>query len=337
MSIDLTGTVDGHPERFVPEAMSGQLVEAEHMGRYWWVRELASGRRVLDAGCGVAYGSQLLFDSGAHSVTGVDIAGDIVEAARSRVSPGIALEQADLRALPFADGGFDLIVCFEVIEHVPDPGPVVDELARCLAPGGVLAISTPNPGAMLAYNPHHHHELTEAELLAALDPHFAHVRMMRQQHWLAVSIFGDEDHAAAGGHRIEAELRKVTPSSPGEEVLTLALAGRVPPPVPRPVTVLSSVVDIKGLFDHIQHQEEQLAEARRAAKGGGDGELAERVARLEAILAGAGATVGESDGRVAALEAELAQAREVVASVTGSRTWRYAAPLRKAAGRIRGR
>lgn len=333
MRIDLTGTVDGHPERFVPEAMSGQLVEAEHMGRYWWVRELAAGRRVLDAGCGVAYGSQLLFDADAATVTGVDLAGDIVQAARARVSPEITLEQADLRALPFADGVFDLIVCFEVIEHVPDPAPVVAELARCLAPDGVLAISTPNPGAMLADNPHHHHELTEAELLAALDPYFPHIRMLRQQHWLAVSIFGDEDHAVAGGAEIATELRKVTPSAPGEEVLTLALAGRVPPPVPRQVTVLSSVVNIKGLFDHIQAQEEQLAEARRAAKGGGGDELAERVARLETLVAGG----GDPEGRVAALEAELAQARAVAASVTGSRTWRYASPLRRVAGRLRGR
>jgi 2-polyprenyl-3-methyl-5-hydroxy-6-metoxy-1,4-benzoquinol methylase len=120
VKVDLAGFVDGVPERFVPETMRGELIDAEHRGRYWWVGALVKGRRVLDAGCGTGYGSTILAESGAEDVIGIDIAEDAVEAARGRQSRCVHFEVADLRALPFEDASFDAIVSFEVIEHLTE-------------------------------------------------------------------------------------------------------------------------------------------------------------------------------------------------------------------------
>ncbi len=72
------------PERFVPEELGGTLLAAEHLARYWWASGAAAGADVLDAGCGVGFGTKLLVEAGARSATGVDIAEEAVAAARER-------------------------------------------------------------------------------------------------------------------------------------------------------------------------------------------------------------------------------------------------------------
>jgi 2-polyprenyl-3-methyl-5-hydroxy-6-metoxy-1,4-benzoquinol methylase len=51
---------------------------------------------------------------------------------------------ASLSALPFADASFDLITCNMVVEHLPHPHSIFQEIARVLAPGGALLVHTPN-------------------------------------------------------------------------------------------------------------------------------------------------------------------------------------------------
>ena len=65
---ELAGFKHGVAERFVPDVMRCTLVEAEHLARYRWAAQFARGRRVLDAGCGTAYGSELLATEGAAEV-----------------------------------------------------------------------------------------------------------------------------------------------------------------------------------------------------------------------------------------------------------------------------
>src|SRR3954468_20836377 len=100
----LAETVDGHPARFVPEVMGGKLIDAEHRGRYWWAAALARGKRVLDAGCGTGYGSNILAAAGAAAVAAVDVAEHVIADARKTAHPGVVFECVDLASLPF-DGG----------------------------------------------------------------------------------------------------------------------------------------------------------------------------------------------------------------------------------------
>jgi len=125
-------------ERFDPDLMGGSLLEAEHLARYRWAGALAEGKRVLDAGCGTGYGSELLASQGAAEVVGVDVDADAIDTASRADSRRATFAVADLRDLPADLGEFDVVVCFEVLEHIREPEVALDRLAAVLRPGGIL-------------------------------------------------------------------------------------------------------------------------------------------------------------------------------------------------------
>jgi len=95
--------------------------------------------RALDAPCGPGRASEALARLG-FEVT----AGDLDERAFA-AGPGIRFERLDLDLpLPFADSSFELVHCGDGIEHLENPLRALRELARVLAPGGTLLLSTPN-------------------------------------------------------------------------------------------------------------------------------------------------------------------------------------------------
>ena len=178
--------IDWTGERCVPWTPDVQ-VAYEHYHRYLWASGLAAGRRVLDLGSGEGYGSAILAGAGAASVTGVDADERAVEHARlSYRAENLSFAAAsalDLSALPGAP--FDLVVAFEVLEHVGDQAGLVDQVADVLTPGGMLVLSTPD---RLVYsvaegreNPFHAHELTEEELRRLLGEPFPHVSLWGQR------------------------------------------------------------------------------------------------------------------------------------------------------------
>lgn len=124
------------------------MLAAEHLARYWLLKDVCKGKRVLDVACGEGYGSSLLKSWGATSVVGIDISQDAIGNANERFgAPGILYRQGDacdLESLLSADEQFDLIVSFETIEHVPDVPNLLRGIRSRLAPGGTIAISCPN-------------------------------------------------------------------------------------------------------------------------------------------------------------------------------------------------
>ncbi len=67
-----------------------------------------------------------------------------VEHTRRRYPPGLVVHQGNLIDLPLADASVDLVVNFQVIEHLWDQAAFIAECRRVLRPGGELLISTPN-------------------------------------------------------------------------------------------------------------------------------------------------------------------------------------------------
>jgi SAM-dependent methyltransferase len=306
---DLSNRVGEAYERFVPGAGQGQLIELEHLVRYQWASGLAYGRRVLDAGCGVGYGTAMLARAGAAEVVGIDVSAQVVEAAQQGAPDNATFLTDTVHALRFDDGAFDLVVCFEVIEHVERQDEVIAELARVLAHGGVLAISSPNRGVYPEGNPHHLHEYTPAELRNALGVHFPHVELRRQHDWVASAVLDDEQAADASLHeRSEIALAKAHGVPPGAEPYTLALASRLPvPPAPGRV-VLGGVEEIRAWL-RLQQLDRELVQARAdvAALQGVEEQL-------------------RSDNAV--LLDQLEQLRTTLRGVHGSLSWRATRPLR---------
>lgn len=101
-----------------------------------------AGLRVLDIGCGTGQSRKLYIDHAA-SYVGVDLAGEALERARARF-PSDTWQLADARALPFADGSFDLVCFSSVLHHIPDFGEALREGRRVLAQGGQVFAFDPN-------------------------------------------------------------------------------------------------------------------------------------------------------------------------------------------------
>ena len=119
----------------------------DQIDRHWQVdehlRRPLEGRTALDVGCGAGLLAEPLARMGAK-VTGIDAAPELVEVARDHAAgqgPEIDYRAAAVESL---DGEYDLVTCLEVIEHVAEPQSFVTALARRLAPGGLLILSTPN-------------------------------------------------------------------------------------------------------------------------------------------------------------------------------------------------
>ena len=118
-------------ERVIPGQVNDDLW-SEHVARYAFARRYAHGKRVLDAGCGTGYGSAELAQSAAE-VTGVDIAADAIEYASANYPiAGLRFIESSCTAVPFPAESFDLVVAFEVIEHLTDYRAFLDECARVL-------------------------------------------------------------------------------------------------------------------------------------------------------------------------------------------------------------
>lgn len=105
-----------------------------------------AGRAVLDVGCGGGYMTAPLAAAGA-SVVGVDVAQGALDAAALHLSAlGLtaSLRLGDGTSLPAQTDSVDLVVCTDVLVHVPDPRALVQEIGRVLRPGGTLLVSTIN-------------------------------------------------------------------------------------------------------------------------------------------------------------------------------------------------
>jgi SAM-dependent methyltransferase len=152
--------------------------EARHLTAYIYAAELAAGKSVLDAGSGEGFGTQTLC-ARAEKVTGVDYNEQAVAFSRSKwTHPNLEFKHVDLTAPGSFDSVFDVVLNFQVVEHIEDPLPFLKGLAARVAPGGQLMLTTPNRLMSFSENPYHVREYTGAELTELLKPLFSSVEML---------------------------------------------------------------------------------------------------------------------------------------------------------------
>ena len=177
-------------ERYVPGAF-WKLTEYEHLPRYSLAATLATGSKVLDFGCGTGYGSAFLAEA-AESVVGLDISEEAIKWAReTHRNPGLTFDQRSDLGQGLEQCYFDLVTCFEMIEHVDFDTQMktIRSISSLLKPEGRLIISTPDPLFTAAYgnNPYHLREMTETEFMELLQSGFKYVTMLKQ--WVRPNIF----------------------------------------------------------------------------------------------------------------------------------------------------
>jgi 2-polyprenyl-3-methyl-5-hydroxy-6-metoxy-1,4-benzoquinol methylase len=167
-------------ERTLPDVPEENYWFRRHLVVYEWVARQVAGRRVIDMASGEGYGADVLA-ARAASVVGVEANPDAFEHARLRYRrANLRFERSmvEVYAEPC-----DAIVFLQTIEHVQDPGAVLDHFAAMLAPGGAVFVSTPNvltlapPGAERSGNPWHVREYRPEEFRALCAAHFARVEL----------------------------------------------------------------------------------------------------------------------------------------------------------------
>lgn len=171
-----------HPERIVPDETERGIV-ALHVKRYEFASAYCLGKVVLDAACGVGYGTAHLARVAAH-VTGVDVDREAIAYARRRyAADNVSFEVMDATALAFDDAAFDVVCSFETIEHLDDRDAYLAGVARVLRPDGVFVVSTPRAERTTTSpaNPHHRVEYAADDFERLLRTRFAQVELHGQR------------------------------------------------------------------------------------------------------------------------------------------------------------
>lgn len=113
----------------------------------------ASGSRILDIGCGSGRHTAAAVALPAAIAVGIDTCRADLKSAEERLDlhhrwgatagGSWSFASADALQIPFRDGVFDVVICSEVLEHIPDHREAVREAVRVLRPGGCLVVSVP--------------------------------------------------------------------------------------------------------------------------------------------------------------------------------------------------
>ncbi len=157
----------------VSRELSDNFVFRRSLLAYYAAAERVGGE-VLEIGTGSGYGIEVVAP---HTVRFVTI-DKHAPAPELLQLPNVKFQQAVVPPLPFADGSFDCVISFQVIEHIEDDAEFVREIRRVLRPGGRFIVTTPNIRMSLTRNPWHVREYTPDGLRKLLAPEFAHLEML---------------------------------------------------------------------------------------------------------------------------------------------------------------
>jgi SAM-dependent methyltransferase len=219
---------------------------------------------VLDIGCGTGYGSAELART-ARSVTGIDVASNAVEYASGHYLHGdqgraLRWAQASCLALPFPDASFDLVVAFEVIEHLADWQGMLAETRRVLAPGGQFVVSTPNRTYYAESrrdsgpNPFHEHEFEFEEFREALAGYFPNVDLFLEDHTEGILFRAVQEHVGA-----EVRIEASGDSAENSNFFVAVCGAETHPSLPGFVYLPSAANLLRERGIHIRRLEEELS------------------------------------------------------------------------------
>ncbi len=188
--LNLTG------ERYMPEMEPG-IIHYEHLHRYKFAKEFVKDKAVLDLACGEGYGSFLL-SSSAKKVLGIDIDSETIKHASLKyLKDNLKFISGSMTNIPLSgEKIFDIIVCFEAVEHIKEQEQFIKEVKRLVKEDGILIISTPNTYIYsqksdynIFKNPFHLKEMGYEKFSGLLKNNFKEVFIYGQKVYPASNIF----------------------------------------------------------------------------------------------------------------------------------------------------
>ena len=316
-------------ERVIPGEVDRDLWN-EHAARYAFAVRVAGGRRVLDAGCGAGYGAAALATQ-AREVLAIDIAPEAIEYARKHYSAGnLRFEQASCLKIPAPDAAFDVVVAFEIIEHLSEWRTFLGEVRRVLSPSGQFLVSTPNKvfyaeaRAALGPNPFHAHEFEYEEFRQQLGGVFPKVELYLENHAGAIvfapaGVRGAVESAVeeGGANAAEAHFYLAVCSVTGETTVApfiyVPRAANMLRERERHIQVLET--ELSGRIARVVELQEELATEQTKART----RIGELERELDEAVAAATRLASELDAKVAEL-AECVEHLHVAEGTVAERT-----------------
>jgi SAM-dependent methyltransferase len=307
-------------ERCVPWLADTQIIY-EHLHRYLFAAELARGRRVLDLGSGEGYGTACLAGV-ASEVLGIELEPAAVDHARLNYPLGnVEFRQGSVLELDeLPDASFDLVVCFEMIEHIEEHDALVSEVARLLRQNGIFIVSTPDretyTEAADFHNPFHVRELSRPELVELLVSRFSHAALWGQSVLVGSALRRLDGRHEAGTHQefmVERSGDTWHQAEPGPPVYLVAIASQSELP-PCPEFSVLDHIDRNTLIEHLR--QEAFAHATALEH--------EREAHHETVA------------QLTQMSADTQRTSVELDEITGSRAWRTVSAYRRARQRFIG-
>lgn len=162
----------------------------DHLLRYLWARNSVEEKTVLDVACGSGFGTALLAEANADQIVGVDVDVDSIQSCKERFNdPNIRFINGNVENLEkLGIGPFDIVTCFETIEHVEDPEAAIRSIKSVMGAEGILMGSVPGETDWDEANEFHLQHFDQSRMLNLLKRNFKNIRMYRQQFHLSSVI-----------------------------------------------------------------------------------------------------------------------------------------------------
>jgi 2-polyprenyl-3-methyl-5-hydroxy-6-metoxy-1,4-benzoquinol methylase len=198
--------------------------------RYAFALRWATGKKILDIGCGLGQGAHKLAKGGAREVVGIDYSRSaIAEAKRRHHLPNLEFSCRGAGDLKTMNAIFDMVIAFEIVEHLgkAETEKMLSGAASILKKNGVFLLSTPNklkfsPGRVKPWNPYHTKEYLVEDLRTLLGKYFREVRILGLK-------CADENYLQAEKALREKSIRHFVSKRVGRSKIARNIAAFVPP------------------------------------------------------------------------------------------------------------
>ena len=165
--------------------VSSRYVIAVHQAFYQFAADQIDGGFILDAGCGTAFGTEILARK-AKLAFGIDVKDKLIEyAKKTHINNKVFLGVMDVGDVGFKDASFNAIIADELLEHLPNHKPFLGEAVRLLQPGGLFVCATVNRRHTFgpADNPlnrNHYREYDVTDFRKEMEQYFTDVTILGQ-------------------------------------------------------------------------------------------------------------------------------------------------------------